>query len=168
MHGWIHTRYMTLDRRIMTILNAGPPQSNTIMYDFRKRPGGPSGELLWFISDRDITSTPGRGDKTVMLAVPAQSPALQSEATVMNRRPSECAVPTCPLSSLEGIKMCFIFTIRQKVLMVCFSKHAWNSCKWASSLAKWCAHTISKQSCLCPFMLLLWASLCFATEWSVL
>lgn len=46
MHGWIHTRYMTLDRGIMTVLNAGPPQSNTIMYDFRKRPGGPYGELL--------------------------------------------------------------------------------------------------------------------------
>lgn len=101
MHGWIHTRYMTSQRRIMTILNAGLPLSNKIMYDFRKRPGGPSGELLWFITDRDITSTLGQGDKTAMLAVPAQSPALQSKATVMNRRPSECAVPTCPLCKLR-------------------------------------------------------------------
>lgn len=36
-----------------------------------------------------------------MLASPAQSPALQSKATVMNRRPTECAVPTCPRSSLQ-------------------------------------------------------------------
>ena len=84
---------------IMTILNAGPPLSSTIMHDFRKGPGGPSGEPPWFICDRDITTTLGRGDETVMLAVPARSPALQSKATVMNRRSSECAVPTCPLCS---------------------------------------------------------------------
>lgn len=100
MHGWLHTRCTTLQRRIMTILNAGLPQSNKIMYDFRKRLGGPSGEL-WFITDRDITSTLGRGDKIAMLAVSAQSPALQSKAIVMNWRPSECGVPTCPLCKLQ-------------------------------------------------------------------
>lgn len=96
MHGRIHTRYMTLQWRIMTILNAGLPLSNKIMYDFRKRPGGPSGELLWFITDRDITSTLGQGDKTAMLAAPAQSPALQSKASMINRRPCESAVPNIP------------------------------------------------------------------------
>lgn len=107
MHGRIHTRYMTLERRIMTILNADPPLSNTIMYDFRKRPGGPSGERLWFISDRDITSTLGQGDKTVMLAVPAQSPALQSKATVMNRgAPLNVLSRHALLCSLRGRGKC--------------------------------------------------------------
>lgn len=43
MHGSIHTRHMTRAGKIMTILNAGLPVSNKIMYDFRNRPGGPFG-----------------------------------------------------------------------------------------------------------------------------
>lgn len=38
------TRHMTLEPGIMTTLNSSRPLSNTTMYDFRKRPGGPCGE----------------------------------------------------------------------------------------------------------------------------
>lgn len=133
---------------------------NTIMYNFRRRPGGPSGELLWFIFDRDIAFTLGQGDKTVMLAVPAQSPALQSKATVMNLKHSEFAVPVCPLCSLEGpehLNVCCI--LRQRSTN---SKHARGTWKWVRRLAKWLlTHTISKQSSLHPLIPLLLTTLCF-------
>lgn len=94
-----HTRCMTLQWETMTTLNARLPLSNTIMYNFRRRPGGPSGERLRFISDRDITFTLSQGDQTVTLAAPAQSQALPSKATVMNRRLFKFDVPACPLCS---------------------------------------------------------------------
>lgn len=47
MYAWMDSHKIhDLSERIMTIINAGPPLSNTIMYDLRKRPGGPSGEPL--------------------------------------------------------------------------------------------------------------------------
>lgn len=105
MYAWMDSRKTReLERGIMTILNPGPPLRSTTMYDLRKRPGGPSGELLLFISDRDITSTKGQGDKTVMLAIPAPSTTLQSKATAMNRRHSEC--PLCSVWLSEQDKGC--------------------------------------------------------------
>lgn len=47
MYAWMDShKTRELERGIMTILNPGPPLRNTTMYDFRKRPGGPYGELL--------------------------------------------------------------------------------------------------------------------------
>lgn len=93
---------------------------NTIMYNFRRRPGGPSGELLWFIFDRDITFTLGQGDKTVMLAVPAQSPALQSKATVMNLKHSEFAsMPSVFLGRSRAFKCMLYFKTKEHQLQTC-------------------------------------------------
>lgn len=75
MHGWIHTRCTTSQSGIMTILNDGLPLSNTVMYNFRKRPGGSPGESLWFNSDRDITSTLGKGRRHVSCLCPIPSPS---------------------------------------------------------------------------------------------
>lgn len=121
------------------------------------------------------TSLPLRaeGDKTVMLAVPAQSPALQSKATVMNRRPSECRRPDVPSAFAASFRaagdgflnaLCIHSKTKEHREFVQTSEHARDTCKRVRSLAERYTRTISKQSCLCPLVPLLWASLGLAAE----